>query len=181
MSAITQYILPFGAFEHSCDDPQGSYSRFCDPATANIEVIENLNYRADILDENPEAEGYIKFDFHEGIFVFDKIKDRYHTMILEPVQAKEFFRVVSDYSKIPEFPEDVFELRFDFENFVLIVNTHPYNKHDRLNTAKIYVPDRDITFGFDSQIWKWIMDFATVVTTASNYMLEYGENKIYLS
>jgi hypothetical protein len=181
MSAITQYILPFGAFEHTDADPQGSYSRVCDPATAKIEVIENLNYRADILDENPDLEGYIKFDFHEGIFIFDKIKNRYHTMILDPVQAKAFFRVVSDYAKIPEFPKDVLELRFDFADFVLIVNPHQYNKHDRLNTAKIYVPDRDITFGFDSQLWKWIMDFATVMATASSYMFEYGEKKINLS
>ena len=185
-SPITQYLMPFGAFFHDSGDEPNLYRRKFD--TVNVDCKKLDSTGISVLDPSSEGEAYIKMTLHDGLFAFADRRNpetkeiEYFALYVRPkTSGFEFFRTIADFTKILEVPKDMETLVFDFGNLVLTVKPNQYNHHDRLNTVKIYVPEKDLTISMDNGLWDYLKDFAKMQVASQFYLRTYGEMCLQLS
>jgi len=185
MATITQYLMPFGAFENTDKMEEGEYSRKFDQVDAYIQKLDIKGI--DLLAPGSKDESYIKMTLQDGLFIFThsfnrdtQSKDYYAIYIRPKTSGFEFFRAIADFAAIEEVPKDMKKLRFDFGKIVLNIDPHQYNKHDRFNTVEIYVPECNLGIHLDNMLWGYLKDFAKMEVAAESFLKTYGDSRLNL-
>lgn len=163
MSAmITQYLMPFGAFQHESanNETRGLYKRIFDPVQVKIINDSVSKSRA----------GTIKFDLYEGVSLIDQNG----VEIQIPTSEREFYRVLSDYSKIEEFPKDMEILELNFQGSDLSVSIFPHEYSEQLG-AEIYVPEFEKKVRLRRHLLDFLLDFCVAVESSRKYLSYRGQ------
>jgi len=159
MSAlITQYLMPFGAFQHESenDKTMGTYSRVFDPVTVQV-MHDTISKR---------GAGTIKFDLYEGVSIIDSEG----VEIQISTAQREFYRVLADYAKISEIPKDMQQLDFKFQGpSQLAVSVYPH-EYSPTRAAEIYVPEFKEKVILRKDLWEFLTDFCVTVETSRKYL-----------